>query len=179
MVRREELPIEIGLIWYDPDTKSLSVKKKPPPRKIEISSDMLLYIIYSRLESDRIPFYSDRTEYWRAWLENKRNNEQLGCQVRSKLLEEIKRLERELATANRYGREGEREEYARLRKVMEAHGLTFWDHNPDKWLEGRLAQEYPKALDDVQQRLEWAIEEIKKAKEAAHNDTDGKRTDYV
>ena len=56
LIQPEELPIEIGLIWYNPEKQTLVYKKKTPRRNIEVDTDMLLYIIYSRLEEDRIPF---------------------------------------------------------------------------------------------------------------------------
>jgi hypothetical protein len=171
LVGREELPTDIGLVWYDPEKKRLTVKKKPPPRTIEISRDMLMYIIYSRLDRDRIPFYGDKAEYWRAWLDGKASNAQLGERVKSKLLDEIRRLERELSEANRYGREKEREEYDRLMDIMREHGMSPWDRRqPDKWLKDRLAREYPVILDDIEQRLDFAVKEIQEAKEAARND---------
>ena len=170
LVKREELPTEIGLIWYDPEKKTLTVKKRPPPRKIEISRDLLLYIIYSRLESDRLPFYSSTAEYFRDWLENKRSNEQLGQAVGGKLLAEIRRLESELRAADRFQRGEEREQYNRLMKCLTQHGMYEWERDPVKWLAGKLIRSYPEALDDVGQIIDQAARTIQRAKETAERD---------
>ena len=167
MVQREELPTEIGLIWYDSQKKGLSVKKKPPPRKIEISRDMLLYIIFSRLDRERIPFYSDKAEYWRAWLDGKIENDALAQKVRNRLASELGRLENELRAASRYG--NERKEYDELRKTMVGLGMSAWEQSPAKWLTKQLTRKYPAILDDIKKRLREDINEIKKAKEAAQN----------
>jgi hypothetical protein len=172
MVQREELPTEIGLIWYNPETRQLTVKKKPPPRQIEISRDMLLYIIYSRLERERIPFYSDKATFFRDWLENKRSNAELAQKIRNRMTNEITRLESELRTANLRLKFDVQAEYNELLKIMQNYGMPAYsgDEYIAKWLEARLAREYPEALDDVQRKLEGALKDIEKAKETAQRE---------
>ena len=60
MIKRTELPESVGLMYYDPEKNTITTKKKAIYRKIDYSPDLLLYIIYSRLDSDRYPFYSDK-----------------------------------------------------------------------------------------------------------------------
>ena len=62
MIERTELPESVGLMYYDPEKKTITTKKKAIYRKIQYSPDLLLYIIYSRLDSDRYPFYSEKQE---------------------------------------------------------------------------------------------------------------------
>lgn len=58
MIDRTELPESIGLMYYDPEKKTITTRKRAIYRKIEYTPELLLYIIFSRLDSDRIPFFS-------------------------------------------------------------------------------------------------------------------------
>ena len=166
LVRPEELPVEIGLMYYNPDDGGLTYKKKTPKRDIEINAEMLLYIIYSRLGSDRIPFFSDRAEYWREWLDNKRKNSDLGARVSGGLAREFQRLERENRETERF--RNERDKYERLMKCLADNGMYLRESDPAAWLEKRLKQEYPECLDAVLANLKYAIniiEERRKGRE--------------
>lgn len=57
LVKKEELPDHVGLIYFNPDTKGLRTVKKALYRQIEEPVGVYKYIIFSRLEEDRIPFY--------------------------------------------------------------------------------------------------------------------------
>ena len=70
LVKKEELPDHVGLIYFNPDTKGLRTVKKALYRQIEEPVGVYKYIIFSRLEEDRIPFYNDRAEYCRDYLED-------------------------------------------------------------------------------------------------------------
>jgi hypothetical protein len=165
LIQREEAPTDIGLIWYDQLTKHLTTKKRPPPRNIEISRDMLLYIIYSRLDPDHIPFYSDVAEYWRAWVEGKKSNDILGQQVRGKITDEINRLESELRREKRRKNDDRSDEYNRMIACLRNHGVPpYISTDPVTWLNDMLSCGYPPILDAVQQTLESAINSIKNAK---------------
>jgi len=164
LIQREETPTEIGLIWYDPEKKGLTTKKKPPPRDIEVSADMLLYIIFSRLEPDRLPFHSSKAEYWRDWLEGKRSNRDLGRDVGGKMAREIARLEKELARSERFGRGGsEREAYDALVGVMMRNGLRDYD-DPAEWLGLQFARGCSGALEEILSHAEAIKRAIGRAK---------------
>lgn len=72
MIDRTELPESIGLMYYDPEKKTITTRKRAIYRKIEYTPELLLYIIFSRLDSDRIPFFSDRRAYFEAYAAGKR-----------------------------------------------------------------------------------------------------------
>lgn len=161
LVQRQEVENDIGLIWYNPEKGSLTTKKRAVYRNIEIDAAMLLYIIFTRLENDRIPFYSSQAEYWKDWLNNKIGNQALAWQVKSKLLEEIKKLEREL-DRHKFGR-SDFDEYEKILKVMKNHGISTWD--PAKNLDKALSRPYPRKLDDAFELLESALKIINEVKE--------------
>ena len=71
MIERTELPESVGLMYYDPEKKTITTRKKAIFRKIEYSPELLLYIIFSRLDSDRYPFFSTKQEYFKEYLARK------------------------------------------------------------------------------------------------------------
>jgi len=160
MVQRQEVEENIGLVWYNPVTGKLTTRRKAVRRDIEISVEMLLYIIMNRLDSDRLPYTSDKVEYWMDWLDNKINNRELAHKVKSKLLRQNMELTSE---NNKYRRfKEDREELAAIREVMKKHGLPHW--RMAQTLDVALGKEYPSELDSLQQNLQNAISTIKKIK---------------
>lgn len=161
LVDRSELPVEIGLMYYNPENESLITRQKATHRKIEICSDMLLYIIMNRLDSERLPFTSNKGEYFRMWLDGKLSNRDLGYRVSSKMLRELEEKDRELA---RYGRfKEDRKILDDLLKVMEAHGIGRWGNCAEN-LDKALKRSYPAELETVELQLQGALREIAKIK---------------
>lgn len=165
MVQRQEIEESIGLMWYNPKTGRLTTKKKAIRRDIEVSANMLLYIIMNRLDSDRLPYTSDKAEYWQDWLDNKKSNRELAYHVKSKLLEQNQELRRENDRYRHF--KEDREELGEIDKIMEKHGIrpyiaTHW--NRAKALDEALNKEYPKELDALQQKLQDAAASIEKLK---------------
>ena len=159
--QRQEVEENIGLIWYNPATGSLTTKKKAIHRNIEISAELLLYVIMNRLDSDRLPFTSDKAEYWREWLDNKISYRELGYQVRSKLLDRISELEQELRRYRDYKKD--QEELKAIDAVMEKHGIrSYWRRA--ETLDEALSRGYPKELDNLQRKLQEAAASIEKLK---------------
>lgn len=137
MIDRAELPESVGLMYYDPEKKTITTRKKAIFRKIEYSPDLLLYIIYSRLDSDRYPFFSDKKSYFDAYLAGNIDNRILGRAIKTKLVQDNIRLEQEIETLRRF--EKTYKEYQEIRKVLEKHQIYGWR------LEG-IAAELDKAL---------------------------------
>ena len=72
VIDRTELPDDVGLMYYSRDgARKLTIRQKARWRDIEEPVDVYRYIIYSRLEQDRIPFFNDRKEYAEAYLQDK------------------------------------------------------------------------------------------------------------
>ena len=130
MIDRTELPESVGLMYYDPEKKTITTKKKAIYRKIEYSADMLLYIIYSRLDSDRIPFYSSRAEYFRDYVAGKIDSRELGYAARSKLVDDNAKLQKELESVNRF--KEQRDAFLEIQRVAHQHGI--WGGYHDKGL---------------------------------------------
>lgn len=161
LIDRMELPAEIGLMYYNPETKTLTTKKKAIHRNIEVNADMLLYIIMNRLESDRLPFHSSNAEYWGDWLAGKISDRDLGYHVRSKLVARLEELERENRSFRHW--KEEREELQQIHGILQKHGINSWCNIPEA-IDKALTRSYPSELDTVQSQLQRAIEGIEKLK---------------
>lgn len=66
--------------------RNLRVRSYPRKnRQVDYNADFLLYLLMNKVDSDHYPFYSDKAEYFKAWLANKRNNKWLGDNVTSEI----------------------------------------------------------------------------------------------
>jgi len=161
MIDRTELPESIGLMYYDPEKNTITTRKKAIFRKIEYSPELLLYIIYTRLSPDRIPFFSEKREYFEEYVAGKRTAQQLGRSVSSKLVQENQRLEEELRRVEEF--RGRNEEYRAIMEVIRKHGI--WG-----WRSGGVAAELDKALSrkpsadiaDVREDLERIVSRLQR-----------------
>ncbi len=161
MIDRTEVPESVGLMYYNLDKKTLTTKKKAIYRKIEYSPEMLLYIIYSRLDSDRYPFFSDKKSYFDSYLAGKIDNRVLGCAVKSKLIQDNIRLERELADLGSFKR-AYYDEYKEIHRVLEKHSIYGWRGNEiaDE-LDKTLSRRCPEGIGDIRAALETVVRRIK------------------
>lgn len=140
LIQPDELPDDVGLVWYNPETGSLYTKKKARFREIEISADMLYYIILSRLENTEHPFFNSREEYFREWLKHKKETKELGILVGTELIKRLsntekkaKDLERKVEVLERYKRI-----IGEIGEVLKKHGLNNW-----------FKEGYPKKIDEA------------------------------
>ena len=134
LVKKEELPDHVGFIYFNPDTKGLRTVKKALYRQIEEPVGVYKYIIFSRLEEDRIPFYNDRAEYCKDYLEDKVVKSAIG-----------QRLEKELQA------------WKSVKKVLDKVGILpwrWWDN--DSWVT-ELEQRLNGKMDPID--LELAIKD--------------------
>ena len=168
MIDRMELPESVGLMYYDPDKKSLTTKKKAIYRKIDYSPDLLLYIIYSRLESDRYPFFDSKEEYFREYVAQKRSSADLGEHVRSRLITENQELIRKARELDRF--QERYDDYRAIMKILEKHRI--WGLGREtlaEELDKRLSRSCPEDISSIRLTLEGCVERIK-SMEAVNED---------
>lgn len=97
MIKKEELPDDVGLVYYNPENGAVRQVKKPLYRAVEYDANMLMYIIMNRIDSDRLPFYeNNRAEYARAYLQDKADKRYIGYTLRSKMAMEMQELRNEI-----------------------------------------------------------------------------------
>lgn len=164
MIERTELPESVGLMYYDPEKKTLTTRKKAIFRKIEYSPEMLLYIIFSRLGSDRYPFFSEKRQYFEEYLAGKRDNRDLACSVKTKLVQDNARLERELERAAQFRQNYEI--YKAVQEVMQKHGIwIFRADQAAEELDKALSRKLPKDITDIRKSMELMLDRMKRMEE--------------
>lgn len=160
MIERTELPESVGLMYYNPETKALTTRKKAIWRKIEYSPDMLLYIIYSRLDSDRIPFYSDKREYFEGYLADKYSCRMLGRDVKSKLIAENIKLKNQIE--NVASLENHYKTYEAIKNVLYKHCIWGRGEMLAEKLDEALTKKCPAEVTDIRKSLETAVMQLKR-----------------
>lgn len=160
MIDRTELPESVGLMYYDPEKKTIITKKKSIFRKIEYTPEMLLYIIYSRLENDRYPFFSDKQEYYKAYLQGKRDNRDLAYAIKSKLVMDNARLERELDELLGFKRQYET--HMEIMKVLHNHRIYSWGTGYAKELDKALSRKCPEDVSQIAEDMERITNRLKR-----------------
>jgi len=169
LIKKEEVPEgSAGLIYYDPEKGTLRTVRKALWRKIDEPVDVYKYIIYSRLEPDRIPFYSDRAEYAKDYLEDKAQRRSIGYALGSKMAKKLSQYEADFERIAHY-----KEFYelcTKLLKVMENHKVLsfWWRGDKDKAVEAldkALSRGYPSSeLDAITDQLKRDVDRLEKLK---------------
>lgn len=122
LVKKEELPDHVGLIYFNPDTKGLRTVKKALYRQIEEPVDVYKYIIFSRLEEDKVV------------------KSAIGQRLGTKLAKDLEEAEKKLKSLQNV--EKELQAWKSVKKVLDKAGILpwrWWDN--DSWvtdLEQRL-----------------------------------------
>jgi len=132
LIQPDELPEEVGLIWYNPEKKSLYTKRKAAYRTIEISTEMLYYILMSRIENDRHPFFSRKREMLEMWVEDKIARQELAWRIRCKYLEEIENINKEKQKLERECEKlkNKARRFDQIETILNEHGIECgrWDN---------------------------------------------------
>ena len=166
LIDKTELPDDVGLIYYNRDgTRKLTTKRKALWRDIEEPVEVYKYLIYSRLEPDRIPFNNSRKEYAEDYLQDKRERKRIGYALGSKMAEQLQEAEMKLAELQ--DREHQLEVLDALTEVLRGHGLDPFDWNwgldwkRHVWSNGRRekpdAEVWQKKIDNYKQELNSAL----------------------
>lgn len=127
LIQKEELPPEVGLVWYIGEGKPLKFKRHPVYRPVEIPADFFMYIIMNKIDSDRYPFFDDRKEFFKECVENKKSAKDLGYQLSCKVARELHDMGRKILRLERF--KEEHEESLHLQntaiKLLRDHGLSW------------------------------------------------------
>lgn len=158
LIKKEELPDNVGLIYYNPDTGKIRTRKKALWREIDEPVGIYKYIIFSRLEHDRMPFYESRAEYARDYLQDKSEKRELGKEFGSKLAKDL--IEAQTRLSSLQDTEEKVNFLKQLMEVMEKHDVVrSWYDNKTiiQKLDEALKSSYPKDLDNVKFNIENAL----------------------
>lgn len=172
LIKKEELPDNVGLIYYNPDTKALRTVKKALYRQIEEPVGVYKYIIFSKLEEDRLPFYEDKAEYARAYLEDQKDKKYIGHTLGSKMAKDLEEAYKRLEAVRH--KEADIERWEKVEKLLRKHDLLGWRwYRDDSWLddlEKALSSSYPKELEFTLDALKCEVNRLEKLKEECNAD---------
>lgn len=133
LVKKEELPDNVGLIYYNPETKALRTVKKALYRLIDKPVGVYEYIIFSRLDEDRIPFYNERKSYCEAYLNNEVDKKYIGDKLGTKLAQDLSEAHKRLQSVQ--GKEKELEAWNKVRRIIDKAGILPWRWwDSDSWI---------------------------------------------
>lgn len=158
LISKDEIPENVGLIYYYPESGTIKKKKKALYRDIEEPVGVYKYIIFSRLEQDRTPFYESRAEFAKAYIEDRRDKELLGGMLGSKMARELSDMQRRIETLS--DAEREHELLVKIKDICEKHDVGRYTWRDDSFLEAldrALQSHYPKNLDTVHRNLQNAL----------------------
>lgn len=168
LVRKDEVPADVGLIYYYPKTGKLLKKKRAVYRKVEEPVGVYKYIIYSRLDQERIPFYEDRGEYAKDYLLDRAEKRKAGRALGSKMAKDLSDYQERLEKLSNV--EDQLDRLHKIEGVLKKHKIFGWRwyRNIDdaiKDLDDALSSSYPMELGDVEDTLQSALNMLKKIKE--------------
>lgn len=167
-IAKEEIPENVGLIYYYPDTTVLRTKRKALYREIEEPIGVYKYIIFSRFDQDRIPFYEKRAEYARDYLNDKDEKRQLGAAFGSKMAKDLREAQEKLS--NMQNTETDVKFAKAVEELLEKHNIgRRWHGRNDEELINKmdeaLSSSYPRELANVERRLQGALDELTSIRE--------------
>lgn len=156
LIAPEELPDDTGLIWYNPEKKSLYTKKKALFRDIELPVEMLYYLVICRHDPERHPYFSSRREALEAWVDEKINTRTLSERVSTCLIHRLKEAEGKISKMEFEIKSLQRdsERYQELSGIMREFGISIWNpvESLKKTLESRLPPEAVRLITDISQK---------------------------
>lgn len=161
LIKKEELPDDVGLIYYYPESGTLRSKKKALYRDIEEPVGIYKYIIYSRLDQDRLPFYESKADYAADYIADKAYKKIIGKTFGTKITKELQEANERLEKLKRV--EESTKLLEQIRNVMYEHGIakrTYKQEDVVKELDEALRSKCPKEVDEVRISLESAIRKL-------------------
>lgn len=161
LIKPEELPEDVGLIYYNPEKDCISTKRTALFRDAEIPWEMLYYLVTSRDEAQKHPFFSSTREFFEAWIVDKEEKRRLGYMVQNKMAKIIDELSEQL---NETKAELERakkdcENLKQIKRVLHQYGInTYWDVAGN--IQKALQQKIPPALAESLSAIEREVKRL-------------------
>jgi hypothetical protein len=122
VIRPEELPPEVGLIWCSKNMTRLFTKRKAVYRQIDPPDSLFRYILMARARITREQLQEGNITYWKKWRKQQQAKMLLGRSVSKKLSkvvsERIKVVERENAKLK-----SENEELQEIKELLVKLGV--------------------------------------------------------
>lgn len=126
LITKADLPDpRVGLVWVNEEGGCYTAKAVPI-RPTEIPAEFYQYILFSRLDSERIPFYRERADYARDYIEHRRAAKDLAHDFKSALIQRAAALERKIDEMDDTIAGKKAKQYDELVAVLKKHGIDGW-----------------------------------------------------
>ncbi len=163
LIDPDELPKEVGLVTYNPETRGLHTKKTAIYRPIEPSPELLLYIIMNRIPKTEHPFFNNTREELEAWVADKEECKRLRIRVKSKLMKQVDELtERtEHLSTEVTLLQHNKENLEKIENLLNKFGITT--RHFDSMIGGlqkRLSQGVPKQMEYLVNSLQRDVDQL-------------------
>ena len=164
IIDRTEIPLECGLMYYRPESRTVVMKKKAIHRDITPSADMLMYIIMSKLDSDRLPFFNSRKMWVEEYLKDKSDSYQLGRSLATKLPQKLAELQCEIDRLHNV--KVELDELNDIKDICKRHHIREW-YGIAKSLDEALTVPFPREMEHIREDAQAILNtiEVMKTKE--------------
>lgn len=149
IIAPDELPPEAGLMITSKNCKMMVTKKKAPMRQVQIPDSIYRYILMWRTKIiDESNQSQDSAEYWKNWLENRKEDHDLGYRV-SRKVSKIVRTRIEVAEKENIRLKNEVEKLKDIKQFLDeikfsVRSWNSYDHQR-------------KSLNDIIRRLDMDI----------------------
>jgi len=176
LIQPDEVGEEVGLIWYNPETQSLTTRKKAVYRRIELSADMLYHILMSHCDNGGHPFFSSKREMFEAWLADKRSRSDMGYAVKGKLWSQLLEQENELQDLRRKldsEWEQPKRELEKIQAVLREAGIDPYRWGWEERLRELLSRGVTAVILDHVRDIERATSSLRRAVERTFVNTGG------
>lgn len=148
LIHPSEVGEQSGLICASKNAKKLYVKKRAPRRQLVVPEDLYRYILMCRTKVGREHSGETNAEYWRRWLQTKKENRETGGRVRWQIAEMIIRAKAKAdEAAKRIETVKQREEL--VSRVASRLGIQwFWGEDDVEKRLSALRSGYPDPMID-------------------------------
>jgi len=157
----DEIPDSVGLIYYNPERDYIITKKTALLGDIDIPWEMLYYLVVSRDEKQKHPFFSSKRDYFEALRVDKKERQKLGYWVSKEIGETINDLSKKLNTAEKelMCNQKQIKELEQVKQVLYKHGInTYWNMATN--LQKALEQNMPPILVDSLVAIEKEVKRL-------------------
>lgn len=165
MIKPEEVPEDIGLMYYNPDRETLFIKRTARIHVIEIPGDLLYYILMSRLDREKHPFFSSQREHILAYLEDKETRDGLSSQFKSKMAKDVDDAKEKVKSLT-YELEAYKEkadERDNIVKLLRDKGLIGnWSYDLVEDIKDALIKPFPSELYTAVSKIKNSVEILDK-----------------
>jgi hypothetical protein len=173
LIKPNELPDDVGLLYVASTGERLFTKKKAHRREVTIPEELFRYVLICRARIDpegasRPMSQEQKLEHWRKWLVDRKESRELGWKVRQAVREMVLETQQENARLKE-----ENESLAVFRSRLKELGVLDPTSSVRTWhvdsAMRKLAGEIPRWLPDTISGMERGLKVLRDLIEEAKN----------